>query len=290
MESEDGLYNLIPKFKALRNKLYPVAVVAAAGEEGQSGEKKEEKGEAKTEGAKAAALEGQAGVTITPTTDSGTEDIGRPREGRYDEGFGDRKNVAFDTNTVFQFYSRSADAPPGEGSGEKIKAEDKLKYTTLAAVGNWRKILSNFHQAEFGLDGHRWQTVEHFYHASKFKNNNPDFYDLFALDSGSELSKKANLAKVAGGRTGITKVKKAGKTQTLRLRPAKVTMDPEFFKSGENARAMYRAQMAKYSQNKPSGEALMATGKAKLQHFVRAHKPVVFYDTMKIREVLGPKK
>ena len=31
---------------------------------------------------------------------------------------------------------------------------------------------------------------------------------------------------------------------------------------------------------------LMATKDAKLQHFVRGQSPIIFYDTMKIREVL----
>ena len=52
---------------------------------------------------------------------------------------------------------------------------------------------------------------------------------------------------------------------------------------------MYRGQMAKYKQVDEARRVLMATKDAKLQHFVRGQKPIVFYDTMKIREVLSSK-
>ena len=63
-------------------------------------------------------------------------------------------------------------------------------------------------------------------------------------------------------------------------------MDEDFFSSGENEKAMYRAQMAKYKQSKEAKDVLMATKDAKLQHFLRGQKPIVFYDTMKIRKLL----
>ena len=43
----------------------------------------------------------------------------------------------------------------------------------------------------------------------------------------------------------------------------------------------------KYSQNQDAKKTLLATKNAKLQHFVRGNEPIVFYDTMKIREVLS---
>ena len=49
---------------------------------------------------------------------------------------------------------------------------------------------------------------------------------------------------------------------------------------------MKKAQMAKFSQNLPLKEMLLATKDAKLQHHVRGSPPIVFYDSMKIREEL----
>ena len=65
-----------------------------------------------------------------------------------------------------------------------------------------------------------------------------------------------------------------------------VKIDEDFFTDGRNERVMYRAQMAKYKQNEAAKNVLLNTRDAKLQHFVRASKPIVFYDTMKIREIL----
>ena len=154
-----------------------------------------------------------------------------------------------------------------------------MKFAELAGIKNWRKVLSNFFEGEFTLDGKRWLSVEHFYHASKFKKNNPDFYALFSLDSDSEISKSPAMAKGAGGKTGKFKGKQ--------IRSKKIKIDDDFFSSKENEKAMYRGQMAKYKQVDEAKRVLMATKDAKLQHFVRGSQPIIFYDTMKIREVLS---
>lgn len=189
---------------------------------------------------------------------------------------------AFDADTVFQFYSRSRDKPPGRGAGEKIDPADSMKYAALAAIPEWRRLLSNFAETPFELDGHKWGSVEAYYQGSKFKEGNPDFYLKFSLDSGSEISKDPVLAKAAGGKTG--------KSKGRQVRPKSVKVDPNFFEGGRAKTAMYRGQFAKYSQNANARAALLATGDAKLQHYARGQPPVVFYDTMKIREQLRDPK
>jgi predicted NAD-dependent protein-ADP-ribosyltransferase YbiA (DUF1768 family) len=257
MEGSDGIYNFIPRFKALKDSI--------SGEQPESPvvERKE----------------GKVANTPSPVTDSGAEDIGMPEEEIFDEGFENMRDVSFNEDIVFQFYSKSRDMKPGKGAGEKIKKEDVMKFAELAGIKNWRKVLSNFYEGEFTLDGKRWLSVEHFYHASKFKKGNPEFYALFSLDSDSELSKSPLMAKGAGGKTG--------KVNKKQFRPKKIKIDADFFTSKENERAMYRAQMAKYKQVDEARRVLMATKDAKLQHFIRAKPPIIFYDTMKIREVLS---
>ena len=257
MEGDSGVYSMIPKFKKLKNFI--------DGNNDYSEQKTMMMSESKRE--------------ELPRTDSGVEDIGLPKEERYDEGFENHKDVSFNENVVFQFYSKSRDMKPGKGAGEKIGNEDVMKFSELAEMKNWRKVLSNFYEGEFELDGMKWLSVEHFYHASKFKKSNPNFYKLFSLDSKSDISKLPAMAKGAGGKTGKFKGKQ--------IRPKKITMDEDFFSTGENEKAMYRGQMAKYKQNKVAKDVLLATKDAKLQHFLRGQKPIVFYDTMKIREVLS---
>ena len=184
-----------------------------------------------------------------------------------------------DNNTVFQFYSKSANQEPGKGSGEKIKPEEISKYSELAAIPDWRKRLSNFWVESFKLDGHTWSSVEHYYQASKFKENNPDFYLSFSLDMNpeGELAVDPVRAKSAGG--------KSGKYKGKRIRPAEVKIDPNFF-AGRHKEEMKRAQHAKFTQNEDLTVLLLATHDAKLQHFSRGSPPIVFTELMEIRRDL----
>jgi len=183
----------------------------------------------------------------------------------------------FDDNIVFQFYSRSSDAAPGKGSGEKIHVGKQNEFKELAQIDNWRKMLSNFAIARFECDGKEWLTVEHFYQGSKFKNTNSEngFYDQFSLDSQSEISKNPGMAKCAGGKTGKCK----GKL----VRPKEVVMDIDFM-GDRRDETMEKAMYCKFTQNQEFRTMLLATKNAKLVHFVRGSPVDVFYDLMRVRE------
>ena len=185
-------------------------------------------------------------------------------------------------DTVFQFYSKSNDRlKPGKGVGETIPTGTESEFLTLAAVPEWRKKLSNFWYQPFELDGHNWGSVEHYYQGSKFKKESPEFYIQFSLDSGSELSKDAAMAKEAGGKTGKFK----GKL----VRPKTITVDQDFFE-GRGCKEMEAAMYAKFSQHEDLGKLLDETKQAKLQHFVRASPAVVFNDLMRVRQRLHKEK
>ena len=217
---------------------------------------------------------------ISPGDDAGPEDRGDPSKEPEDEGSDLSKKPKFDETTVFQFYSKSADKPlPGKGAGEIIEPRNIKKFADLASMPSWRKVLSNFYMGPFKLDNRTWNSVEHYYHANKFKKGHPKFYQEFTVESGTDISKDPVFAKAAGGKTGKFK-KKDWK------RPKEIVIDEDFFSSGRNQQVMEAGQRAKYSQNEVAKAVLLATKDAKLQHHVRGQPPIVFYDSMKIREEL----
>lgn len=181
---------------------------------------------------------------------------------------------------VFQFYSNSnPNALPGTGAGEKIPETEKIHFHRLATFDNWRRKLSNTWNEPFMLDNHTWQSVEHYYQASKFKNNNREFYLKFSLDSRSQLSADPVLAKAAGSKSGKL-------NHTTIIRPSRITIDPDFFNHGRSEREMENAMFAKFSQNKNLKDILLATRNAKLVHYQRGAPPEIYHHLMRVRHKL----
>jgi predicted NAD-dependent protein-ADP-ribosyltransferase YbiA (DUF1768 family) len=127
-------------------------------------------------------------------------------------------------------------------------------------------------------DNHTWQSVEHYYQGSKFKNNNREFYLKFSLDSRSELASDPVIAKAAGS--------KSGKLNNAIIRPSRITFDPDFFSHGRGEREMSDALYAKFSQNKNLKDILLATRNAKLVQYQRGSLPIVSHHLMQVRHKL----
>jgi predicted NAD-dependent protein-ADP-ribosyltransferase YbiA (DUF1768 family) len=169
-----------------------------------------------------------------------------------------------DPNTVFTFYGRSNAKPlPGKGSGEKIPKERRGEFKHLATFEDWRKKLSNDWVAPIDLDGHQWNSVEHYYQGSKYKQSNPEIYYQFTLDSRSELGKSTERAK---------KFK---------------DVEPDLEFAGKLGKEiLYRGLEAKFTQHPHLRDVLLATKDATLQSYKPRTEPTKTIELMRLRKNL----
>lgn len=198
---------------------------------------------------------------------------------RFDE-LGEAKIMnLYDDNIVFEIHPLSSDKKtPGKGAGEKVPVHLEPQFAQLNSIANWRRKLDAYWVQPFTLDNHRWSSVEHYYQASKFQKKNPDFYLLFSLDSGTELSKDPNMAKGAGGETG--------KYKDEQIRSKTVTVDPDFFLK-RASKSLNAANTAKFKQHPDLSTALVETKNAKLVLYRRGKDPEVLDDLMILRDKLA---
>jgi len=191
----------------------------------------------------------------------------------------------FDSNIVFQFYTKSDPKPKaGKGTGEKIPDARIMDFIELNKIKDWRRMLDDSWLTKFKIDGKEWQTVEHYFLASQYRKGFPDFYRQFSLDSGSDISRDLDLARLAGEKSALRKdIMHNG----VVLRSKAVVIDPDFYEiktdpRNEIERAI--AVEAKFTQNLDLKKVLVETKTAKLVKFVRSHPPVPDTTLMKLRK------
>ena len=181
---------------------------------------------------------------------------------------------------MLAFSSRSAPAFPWKGRGGEHPPANTAQHLEefvrqdIDRYKHFRQILSNFWPAPFKLDGKTYKTVEHAYQSAKYAGTS--FADEFTLDSGSEISTSAAMAKAAGG--------KSGKFKGKHIRPPGLTVVPGFeFKSTRGV--MERAQMARFQQHPDDAAMLIATGRCALVHIMRGTR-VRFAGLENVRDIL----
>ena len=189
--------------------------------------------------------------------------------------------AAVDPHVVFQFYIQSADKSAGRGTGEKIDANArKLEFAELSPKGefsNWRRKLDDrwsHIDTPFELDGQRWNSVEHYVQADKFKNDHPKFYISFTADSKTKLSKDVSMATIAGSSKAPPNI-----------RPTSVVIDPKYSSNQEDT-ARSTAINAKFTQIPHFTKLLLATKNAILYQYNPGKKPEVATNLILIRKNL----
>jgi len=132
------------------------------------------------------------------------------------------------------------------------------------------------------LDGHRWQTVDHYLAAVQFKDKFPEFYLSFSLESGTPLSKDLEIVKCALSASGKCRGSKGEPGQLIR--PKEVTLE-SLSKEREKVE-LENALLAKFGQNEDLKNLLLNTKNAALAHYKKSSEPVLLEPLMIVRENL----
>jgi predicted NAD-dependent protein-ADP-ribosyltransferase YbiA (DUF1768 family) len=290
LERSSGPYQIIPKFKQLQEETHAIEVASAESslessvpelelelelDSSDTGTKTKSKS---TTGSKSvsddSSVSTSASTSRSSSVSGSTSTSASSTKSTRSRSKGDK---LADDNIVFQYYEKSADKKPGKGAGEKIPGDKLKEFAALNAITHWRRQLSNMIHSEFELDGKKWFSVEHYYQASKFKKVNPEFFHQFSLDSKSELSRNAAMAKAAG-------TSKTGKYLGKEVRPKSIKTDSDFEERMDDV--LYEALLAKFSQHDESKMVLKATKDATLVQYIRASPAKLSYELMEIRRMI----
>lgn len=184
-----------------------------------------------------------------------------------------------------------AEAPraslPGLAQGEMVSPRQFVSLSRLWALGRasvgWRRMLHphcTLHP--FRLQGRQWASVTHYLIARAFQDLYPHFYEMLALDSGTAMSKKTDLALAAGSRTGQLEPGAAS------LRPPEVVRTAELIRFARQHQFHWElaAQRARLEQHEELRALLLCTGSANLYVFVAGREPVLDTALMQVRSEL----
>jgi predicted NAD-dependent protein-ADP-ribosyltransferase YbiA (DUF1768 family) len=124
---------------------------------------------------------------------------------------------------------------------------------------------------EIEVDGNRFQSIEHFMQANKFKNSS-DLFKQFTLQSNSTLSTHPEKAVLMGA-------------ENSSIRDSKYKIDPSYESSYDEL--MTKALYQKFVKNPEFKKLLKETRDSKLMEYRRAKYPRVMDELMKLREEIS---
>lgn len=220
------------------------------------------------------------------------EDEGAPVDYRELDGYGELYN----TDTVFVFCSNSdPKVNPGEGSGEKILSEQKVKYAKLHSKYNsWRKKLDDdWDKNPIIIDTYKWTSVTHYMQAVQYSKTHPDVYMMFSLssDPDSTLAKSVKTAKSFKGvvkEVDLDEPADAGEKKKKPKAPKKkvqvIAPDLDFDDKRRKEERM-KALTAKFHDNETMRLLLKSTGDALLIHKCGSGEPAEMdMELMRVRK------
>lgn len=181
-----------------------------------------------------------------------------------DDDIRHKLNPDFSDRTVFRFHKVANSKPlPGMGNGESIGPETVVEYNKLSGIENWRRKLSDMYISQFELDGHKWNSVEHYYQANKFKQS-PKIFDKFIAHDikadKSAIEEDSAKAQIYGN--SITRKRKIG---VIYGDDEEAIDDDYTIEKGLLARE--RGQREKFSNNSDLKQMLISTKQARLDEY-----------------------
>ena len=168
--------------------------------------------------------------------------------------------IPIQEDVVLQFFSKSK---KNQDIGQDYPA-------------NWRNILSNFHQFEIEIDGNKYPSIEHYFHAEKFRiSSKPSVASNFMV--GGSVGPDTLDAKRAGGKAGF---KREG-----------VTLDIKKWNSVRDE-VMTKAVMARIEQDEEYKRILLRLKDMHvvLLHFDRGGSKSYWGGKYKDGEIMGENK
>ena len=201
-------------------------------------------------------------TTIYKETHKIPEDSVEHESNSIDEDIANKLNPDFSNMTVFRFHKVANSKPlPGMGHGESIGPETVFEYSILSGIENWRRKLSDMYISQFELDGHKWNSVEHYYQANKFKQS-PELFDKFISHdvTKSNIEEDSTEAQTYGN--SITRKRRIG---AIYVNYTELIDDDYTIEEGLLARE--NAQRAKFSQNYDLKQMLISTKHARLDEY-----------------------
>jgi hypothetical protein len=96
-----------------------------------------------------------------------------------------KSNSKMSSNDKLFFYSKSRNVVSGKGTNEFV--EVLSLYAELAAIKDWRKVLSNFHVCPFVYEGYTYKTIEHVFQAKKIELADKEKALWFTIESGHPI-------------------------------------------------------------------------------------------------------